>query len=388
MRLPGKGSTASHDDAFAPIAVLPGEEPLFPPAPAIAPVARRRRWPYAVALAGILIVAGGASGGWYWSTRGPDLGAFDAGLANAVQVAGRVQTDIDGIGDKGSPSGLAVELRTNARGLASLQLAVQDVSPTKHRIALMSVVLAGQEYIEELERVVAIPPSRPLAGELTQLPRLAGALNAAVRNAGALNSRDSRVLPTADPGALVRRLTARRTAWVMYTRRVASVRRANKARAAQLEAVRSFTGQFDGVIGRYSAARNDLARWIDKVNTQGATFIEAYQVLGQQAALRQQLRDEASRLGAPSLFASDRTATLAIMDHAIAATEAASRGVAEYQYDDSYAVYDESPGWLEFEAASTEISGAYTTAISNYDAHKKLTFERLARKQPLPPPPR
>jgi hypothetical protein len=72
-------------------------------------------------------------------------------------------------------------------------------------------------------------------------------------------------------------------AWVAYTRCIAQIKKANKARAAQLEAIRSFTGQFDGVIARYSSARNDFGEWIDKVNTEGASFLEAYQVLGQQA---------------------------------------------------------------------------------------------------------
>jgi hypothetical protein len=75
------------------------------------------------------------------------------------------------------------------------------------------------------------------------------------------------------------------------------------------------------------------------------------------------LRDEASRLSAPAVFAGDKTAILAVMDQAIAATEAASRGISEYQYSDYHLAYDETPGWLEFEEASDAISDAYARAL-------------------------
>jgi hypothetical protein len=150
--------------------------------------------------------------------------------------------------------------------------------------------------------------------------------------------------------------------------------------------VRSFTGSFDGIIGRYSDSREELGDWTAKVESEGSTYSEAYQVLYQQTERRVQLRDEMVALAAPAEFAAMRADGLSVMDSAIAATEDASRGISEYQ-SDSYGSFDQTPGWVSFQEASEQIGTDYSHALADYDAQKRTIIARLAKREPLPKPP-
>lgn len=175
----------------------------------------------------------------------------------------------------------------------------------------------------------------------------------------------------------------------MYETDVAKARAENQRRAAQLATIRAFTGRLDGIVARYSSSRRELSVWIAQVNRSGASFGEAYQVLDQQAERRRQLRTELAGLEAPAVFAGHVSGLLAVIDQAIDATEAAARGITEYQYSSwyEYSRYDETPGWLMFEQASDDISRSYGAALDRYTRAKAAATKQLQRKAPLPPPP-
>ena len=70
---------------------------------------------------------------------------------------------------------------------------------------------------------------------------------------------------------LVRALASRHQAFLTYEKQLAAAKALNGRRAARLASAQTFTGWFDGIIGRYSSSRDELGDWTAKVESEGAT---------------------------------------------------------------------------------------------------------------------
>lgn len=387
------GRRSEQTDEIQPYVVPPGQESLFPPlppAPQAAP--RRRRWPLAVAIAAVLVGAGAGGSVVYLTTRGPDLADFERGLEQATALAISLQRATDTLNAADDLDSFSSALVVRREDLAELERQAEAVETSVHRLALLALVDAESRYLAELGRVADLPATSSPEGRAERARELANSVSRALATATALLDRPQTAVEVEiSPAALTEVLTERHEAWqqakAAYADQLAEAKQINARRARQLSALKAFTGQFDGIIGRYSRSRHELAAWIDKVNAYGATYGEAYEVLYQQASRRRAFRDELAALRAPAEFASHQQAVLALMDRAIDATEAASRGISEYQSSYAYPYYDETPGWLTFEEASNQISRDYTRVLGDYDARKKALFARLSKKVPLPDPP-
>jgi hypothetical protein len=72
------------------------------------------------------------------------------------------------------------------------------------------------------------------------------------------------------------------------------------------------------------------------------------------------------------------------MDAAIDAMGAASRGMAEYQFDWSYWDFRDTPGWQEFERVTSDITERFATTLSAYESTKGQVLKELNTRTPLP----
>jgi hypothetical protein len=380
-------------DDSATLVLPPEQEPLFPPLPAAgASGSRRRRWPYLLGAAVMLLAAGVGGGVFYLSTRGPDLQVFEQGLGDAGALAVELQRQTDALDAPSDLADFRVGLARQESELARLDGEAITVSQAVPRAALVAFVDAEEQYLRELTRLAELDAKTLLAGQLARARELAVDTEAAYTAARAVlpSTHAAATSLALSPAALERVLSERRAAWITYERELAKAQQVNRRRATQLATLQAFTGRLDGIIDRYSTSRNDLSDWIAGVNSHGASFGEAYQVLEQQAERRRQLRTELAALQPPAAFAGHVSALLALIDRAIEATEAASRGIGEYQFStywDGYTRYDETPGWLSFQQASGEISESYGLTLSRYQQAKRTLTARLAKKVPLPKPP-
>ena len=379
----------------ARLVLAPDEEPLFPPLPAAAAAGRRRRWPYLLATAVLLAAAGAGAAAFYLSSRGPDLAAFQQGVAGAGAVAAELQRQTDTLASPAELAAFRIGLARQQAELARLQAEAVAVPQAAPRAALISLLAGEERYLVELERLGSLEPETLLAGQLGRARELAAAGESDYQRAAGLLPSDQAVAAAADfelsPAGLERVLSERRSAWIGYEKTLAQVRQVNRQRAAQLARMQTFTGRLDGVIARYSNSRSELADWIEKVNLYGASFGEAYQVLAQQSDRRRQLRSELAALAPPTVYTGHAAALLSVIDRAIDATEAAARGISEYQYSDyyeGYSSYDQTPGWLSFEQQSNEISDAYSIALAEYEQTKSTITTRLTKKLTTPQPPK
>jgi hypothetical protein len=253
----------------------------------------------------------------------------------------------------------------------------------------VALVGATESYLDELQAAATLPAGQNPQAASDRADEQADELESVLAAANALSSRDELPPPNVSATPLVRALASRHQAFLTYEKQLAATKALNRSRAAHLASAQTFTRSFDGIIGRYSDSRNELGDWTAKVESEGATYTEAYEVLYQQAERRRQLRDELSALVAPAEFATMKADVLAVMDSAITATEDASRGISEYESDTyySYGSYDQTPGWVSFQDASEQIRTDYGRAVAAYDAQKRTILARLAKREPLPKPP-
>jgi hypothetical protein len=372
-----------------PFVVPPGQEALFPTAPTASKKQRlSKRWLRAVVAGGLglALVAGAVT--VYLATRGPDTAAFEQGYDETAQAVAAIDTAIDDLSEPADLPAFRTAITLQRPEFERLEVEAIDVEQADRRSALVAAVRAAQPYVAELETASRMPASQNPQGTSVTLEAKAEELESALAAAQALSD-DALTPPSVSAAPLVRTLTDRYEAYQAYERRTAQVRAINRRRAVQLASVQSFTGSFDGILARYSASRDELADWTAKVATEGATYIEAYQVLEQQAERRRQLRDELAALRAPAEFATAQASILSVMDSAITATEDASRGISEYESDAyyTYPSYDQTPGWTSFHEASQRISDTYGSALSAYDQQKQTIIARLSKREPLPKAP-
>jgi hypothetical protein len=372
-----------------PFVVPPGEESLFPPAPTAATTRRvsKRLW-RALAAGGVGLMLVASALVVYVATRGPDTAAFEEGYAETSQVIVAIDNAMDDLNEPADLPAFRSAIAVQAPELERLEVESIAVEQADRRSALVALVRAAQPYVADLETASRIPVSQNPQGTGVTLEAQSEELEGALAAAQAL-SNDALTAPSVSAAPLIRTLTDRYEAYRVYEQRTAQVQALNRRRAARLASVQSFTGSFDGILARYSASRDELGNWTQKVATEGATYTEAYQVLEQQAERRRQLRDEFAALHAPAEFASANARILAVMDTAITATEDASRGIAEYQADAyyTYSSYDQTPGWRSFQETSLEIADTYASALSTYERTKQTIVTRLSKRDPLPKAP-
>jgi hypothetical protein len=320
----------------------------------------------------------------YLATRGPNLQAFNDTLREVVALTGGIQSSTDELAATPDLKPFAAMLAVRLDDLDPVEVEARATNPVRHRDALTTAIERQQLYIRELQRLAGLSPSAATTDQFVAVRDLAASAEASLAAALALGPEELRTNLDLSAAALLRVLATSHRTWLDRKAARASALRINRRRAATLSALQSFTNDFDGIISRYSAARTELSDWIARVNSVGVTYDEAYQMLYQQTERRRELRGELAALRAPAPFAQDKQAVLAAMDRAIDATEAAARGISEYQFDYSYARYDETPGWQQFESASDEISDAYGQALATYAERKRTLFARLSKRVRVP----
>ncbi len=374
----------------APFVVQPGEEALFPPQPAAAEDKRGLSkgklralvgGSFLVAvLLGVLVL--------YLATRGPDTAAFNQGYEDTSATIAVIADATDDVTAVELPA-YRRTLETQERELPRLEIAAAAVEQADRRAALVALVGATESYLDELQAAATLPAAQNPQAASDRADDQADELGSALAAANTLSSHDELPPPNVSATPLVRALASRHQAFLTYEKRLAAATALNRRRAARLASVSSFTGSFDGIIGRYSDSRDELGDWTAKVESEGATWDEAYGVLYQQTDRRRQLRDELTALVAPAEFATMKSDVLAVMDSAITATEDASRGISEYQSDTyyTYGSYDQTPGWVSFQEASEQIGTDYSRALAAYDAEKRTIIARLGKREPLPKQP-
>jgi flagellar biosynthesis chaperone FliJ len=321
---------------------------------------------------------------WYLFFRPPDLSTFDAQIGRTVALADDIQVLLSGLQGPDDLPTFARAMQSSHKELEGIKKRAQGIEDTEHRSALVTVLDSENELLLELGRLAELPSAAIDESEFSLLPELVREFESAYKAAQSLRPVDG--TPTSlhlRPENLERSLYD----LAAYRRDVlaerARIRRQNQARAEQLASIEAFVGSLDGVIARYATARTELSDWIEETNA-GRTWAEAYQVLDQQQARRIQLREELSALEAPAEFGETKTELLGIMDAAIDAMGAASRGMAEYQYDWSYWDFRDTPGWREFEKVTSDITNRLETTLYHYEATKEEVLSKLRTRKPLP----
>lgn len=363
---------------------LAGPVPTAPPQASQVPERKKSRWRVAILATVLLLVCGSAGYAAWMNFVRPSVGTFDGDVTAAAGIAEDVQRTQDALRNPSGLPAFADDVEAAIGELGDIAASARGIESDKHRLAASAVVDALDAYLDELARLAALPSAAINDSQYGRAHELADELAAAIAEAAALRDLDTIAGFEATPSSLERVLANLADYRRDVLRQRARIIRANQARTARLSKVRAFTQQLDGVIARYSAARSELSDWIVGVDTYGATFTEAYQVLGEHAERRRQLRSELAALPAPAELASAKGSLLGVMDRAVAAMEAAYRGIEEYQWDFTYMFYDETPGWREFESQTDSISDDYASVLQTYSAQKERVIARLSRKTPLP----
>lgn len=364
----------------APVETNPSPEETAEPV-ATRPQLKRR---IAIAAAASIIVAGLAIAAWFFLLRGPDLTTYDAGFSDAMSAAERVEDEMASLNRPAELDAFAREVRSAERDAEKVESDLVAIESEDHRLALEELVTAEREVFSEFIRLATLPSAEVNNGEFSSLRSLLADFDTSFSATQELRTSDG------VPGAIDLDAAPLRRALLdlaAYRERVleqrARIKRHNSARAAELATVEAFVGEFDGIVGRYAASRTELSDWIESTNA-GATWDEAYTTLGQQQERRSALRAELAGLETPAEFTEAKNGLLSIMDQAIDAVGAASRGMREYQFDWSYWDFRETPGWIEFESATDTISSELSSVLGAYEATKSEVIGRLSHHKELP----
>ena len=363
------------------------EPPLFAVAPVAAVTRGRRRWPFVVAGVALAVAVALAGAAAYLLTRGPDLAAFHSGLQQTAELSLSMQAQTERLDANATLPVFRSALTDTARRFDVLEQDAQAVNDTRHRLALLAAIDAGKSYAEELGSLTLLDRTVAPAGRDAHALELASDAERAYEAAATLDSDPATVRSlTLTPTPLATVLAERHEAWTNYEQKLATATALRRQQQAKLVSLQGFTNQMDGIIARYQDSRTQLANWIEGVNTQGATYTEAYGVLYQQEEQRSKLRDDLTLLHAPPAFVADQQTLLGIMDDSVSALSAASRGISEYQSDDGYGypLYSDTPGWLSFEQTSDEIADRLDQELGSYNTRKHTLVASLSRPIQLP----
>jgi hypothetical protein len=155
-----------------------------------------------------------------------------------------------------------------------------------------------------------------------------------------------------------------------WQQRIVAIRRSRKARVAVLD---SYASSLRSYVSRYSKLRDDMEEWISKVDAGDQTYSEAFTFLDGAASQRASIRAGMKTLDAPSAVASAHNHLIDVIDLAITAVNNAYTGLSEYQYDydNQYSTYKDTPGWLSFKSASNRVASQYDGAVADWGRRMK-----------------
>jgi hypothetical protein len=170
--------------------------------------------------------------------------------------------------------------------------------------------------------------------------------------------------------------------WQAQTR---SQRSRNRSSLNELD---SYVATVRGHLASYDRLRDETSNWVAKVDRDGATFTEAYQVLGDMAESRQNIKDAIAAIDAPPAVAAAQNRLVLVLGNAVQAMHDATSGISDYQFNqDDYGFdYKQSPGWQEFERSSAQISSDYAAARAGWEQRVEQR-RRSTRNRDLPPMP-
>jgi hypothetical protein len=155
-----------------------------------------------------------------------------------------------------------------------------------------------------------------------------------------------------------------------------------------LNALTSYATTVRGHLGSYDRLRDETGSWVAKVDSQGATFSEAYQVLGDMAESRQNIKDAISAIDAPPALAAAQNRLVLVLGNGVQGMHDATSGISDYQFNrDDYGFdYKQSPGWQQFERMSSQVSSDYAAARTAWERRVKERKQSI-RNRDLPPVP-
>ena len=140
----------------------------------------------------------------------------------------------------------------------------------------------------------------------------------------------------------------------------------------------------EGFLATYDGLRSSLDEWIQKVDSDGATFDEAYSFLASASSERASVRQSIAVLDPPASIASAHNDFLASLDAAVAAVDSAYTGIEEYEGDifgEEYIDYKDTPGWQTFRSESESVSAGYGSARASLEALITQERHKVERRQ-------
>lgn len=156
-------------------------------------------------------------------------------------------------------------------------------------------------------------------------------------------------------------------------------------KAQRLAALDAYAESVRPLLDRYSGLRRDAQDFVDRVDTVGATYDEAYSFFESAASQRQSIRTSLATLTPPAKMAASHSGLLAVIDTAIGAVNDAAAGVRQDEFS-YFTYYKDTPGWQTFESKSDQITGAYDSAVGVWN--DAVDAERAEIEAiPLPPKP-
>ncbi|MGB8021405.1 MAG: hypothetical protein WCF04_09280 [Candidatus Nanopelagicales bacterium] len=160
--------------------------------------------------------------------------------------------------------------------------------------------------------------------------------------------------------AVVAKATKTYKAWVK--KNAAAV----AARDAAIASANSYYARMDQQLDAYSSLRNELAEYIQIVDTQGSTVQEAYWQFADASQGRRQVRDRMSALTPPDEAERAHDRLLSIIDDGIAGVEAAERALDERECTIFGCNVTEQPAWHQFRSESKRITASLDGAIADW----------------------
>ena len=351
---------------------------------------RRRWW---IAVAALLVVVGGVTAYLLLTAEGKAPGQTVRALRSAEQTvtpAIRSAADASRLADVRAAGKLAA---ATGERLATQSGVISAIDDERHAAAATRVATAERQLMTDLARLANLSERR--FSEWTaikqDLQRDALALREARPPVVALQLVATGPLVVA-PADIERAIDsvdgviARADRLLRKWRAKSRAARARNRRAtASLDA---YADAMNGHLRRYDAARHDTSVFIEEVDSEGATFDEAYAALGEGVEARQNVKDAMSALKAPRALAPAQNRIVAVLGDATSAMGDAVSGLAEYQFDQLEYDFDykSAPSWRQFEKSSDRIAGEYAAARSNWEALLKKRRNAI-RARDLPPRP-
>lgn len=188
----------------------------------------------------------------------------------------------------------------------------------------------------------------------------------------------------------LRAIDVKLTAWKTETDRVQA------AKTAELTALDSYASGVRAQVSRYSTLRRTMQDFVDRVDTVGVTFAEAYTALADAGSQRSSVRSNLAGISPPAAVAAAHNGLLSVLDTAVSAVNDATDGIRQFEstsyYDSSYycddyydyycdtayrTYYKDTPGWQTFVAKSDSITSSYDSALRTWEGAVSSERDRI-----------